>query len=55
MNFAKVFDRIDFGILERKREVFGFNENAKLFIKSYLQNRINYVLCNGYQSEQYTA
>lgn len=54
-DFSKAFDRIDHSILIEKLGQFGFNDPMKRFLKSYLQERQQYVSYNGYNSVKYVA
>lgn len=54
-DFSKAFDRIDHCILLNKLENFGFSADLLLFFKSYLSDRKQFVIYNGFKSSIFTA
>lgn len=52
-DISKAFDKVDHEILILKLEQFGFSRSLLLFFKSYLQNRIHTINCNGLYSEPF--
>lgn len=51
-DFSKAFDRLDHIILLNKLKAFGLSLNLIDFLKSYLQNRRQFVQCSGQQSKE---
>ncbi len=47
LDFDKAFDKVDHGILLSKLEILKVNENVKVWIKSFLTNRKQFVATNG--------
>lgn len=52
-DFSKAFDRLDHRILLIKMEQFGFSTSLIQLLSSYLTNRSQYVLYNGFHSNIY--
>lgn len=50
-DFSKAFDSINHDILLNKLSCFGLSPNFLAWVKSYLSNRVQYVLLNGYKSK----
>ena len=51
LDLRKAFDTIDHKILMQKLNHYGFRGNCYTFLKSYYQNRKQYVYLNGYESD----
>ena len=51
LDFAKAFDKVDFGIVLRKAELLGIKGNTLEFIRAFLTNRTQSVVVNGIQSD----
>ena len=54
-DFSKAFDRLDHGLLLNKLQTFGFSQLLINFIKSYLNNRTQYVEYRGHMSIEINA
>lgn len=54
-DLTKAFDRISHSILLHKLNNFGFHYSLLQFIKSYLQDRFQYVYYHGHKSNKYLA
>ena len=54
-DFSKAFDRIDHELLLEKLNVFGFSCHLISFFRSYLNNRKQYVMYYGFESELFMA
>lgn len=54
-NFLKAFDRIDHNIFFDKLINIGFSDNAVIFLKSHVSNRIYFVAYNEFMSKSYLA
>ena len=52
LDLKKEFDTVDHGILLSKLETYGFRGNVNDFIRSYLSNRKQFTIINGYCSSQ---
>jgi hypothetical protein len=49
-DFSSAFDSIDHDILFKKLDSFGFSDNLRLLLRSYLHDRYLYVYLNGFKS-----
>ena len=54
-DLTKAFDQISHDILIQKLDFFGFSKLALTFLKSYLNNRYNYVRYKGFKSSTYIS
>lgn len=54
-DFSKAFDRLDHKMLLNKLENIGLPDNIVCLFRSYLSNRIQYVVFNGFKSAEYLA
>ena len=52
LDFQKEFDTVNHSILLDKLYIYGIRGPALSWITSYLSNRCQYVVCNGYGSER---
>ena len=52
LDLRKAFDAIDHSILMEKFVHYGFRGNSNAYLKSYYQNRSQYVYLNGYESDR---
>lgn len=52
-DISKAFDRIDHGLLLAKLKMYGFSDSLIILLTSYLQNRTQSVVYNGYTSESF--
>ena len=55
LDLRKAFDTIDHGILLRKLNHYGFRGQCKDYLKSYYENRKQYVYWNGFKSNALTV
>ena len=55
LDLRKAFDTIDHSILLRKLSHYGFRGQCHEYLKSYYQNRKQYVYLNGFKSEVLTV
>ena len=51
-DFSKAFDSVDHKLLIKKLSDFGFHGNILKLIKSYLENRSQFVVVNGFKSKR---
>ena len=54
-DFSKAFDRLDHSILLRKLKLLGLSSPFLMLFVSYLSNRKQYVVFNGFRSVEYLA
>lgn len=52
-DFAKAFDKVSHSILLSKLKTYGFSDNLIELTRSYLTNRIQYVVYNNHESQRY--
>ena len=50
LDYAKAFDKVDHNLLLKKLEIYGFNPKIVKWIRSFLSNRSQHVVIDGYKS-----
>ena len=51
LTFKKTFDTVDHNILIQKLNYYGVRDTTNYWLSSYLENRNQFVIINGYSSE----